>query len=363
MAVSLAGCAVALAFLFILQVPARAAPAGSPYDTVQTDGRVSAILLWGDRIYIAGNFRHVNGVPRTRLASMDAATGALRGWNPGANGAVYTLAASPDGTKIYAGGDFTSVGGVPHERLVALDPTTGRAVAGWRAGADGTVRTIAVAGNEVYLGGAFLHVDGRARTRLALVDGIDGSLAPNWHPSANNTVRKLTVSIDGTRIYAGGYFTAVSGQSRRYLATLSPALGTLLSWRPAIMRPVIDLVESGGYVFTAEGGTGGGAASAYDTTTGSVLWSRHADGDCQAVTVFDDEVFVGGHYDHFGGLLRRKFAAIDPVRGAVDPGWAPKADAGVWELTPDFLRGRLYAGGDFTSIGGQPQQGFASFSN
>lgn len=345
------------------QVPAFAAPSDSPDPgAVQADGRVSAVLRVGDRIYLAGSFQSVNGVPRPRLAAIDANTGALTGWSPRANRGVYTLAASADGSRIYAGGDFTAVNGVARNRLAALDAATGQPVPGWTPGADGTVRTIDVSGARVYVGGAFLNVSGQARTRLAMVDAATGAVSDAWRPGANNVVRKLAVSDDGARVYAGGHFTTVAGQSRRYLEALDPSTGSLLPWRTGIPRPVIDFEESGGRIFTAEGGPAGGAAGAYDTTTGASPWNVHADGDCQAITVHDGLVYVGGHYDVLAGQSRRKFAAVHPLTGALDPGWNPRGDRGVWELTPDAATGRLYAGGEFTAINGQPRTKLARFS-
>lgn len=85
-------------------------------------------------------------------------------------------------------------------------------------------------------------------------------------------------------------------------------------------------------------------------------------GDCQAITLYEGRVYVGGHFDVFAGQTRRKFAAVDPLTGALDPRWNPRGDRGVWELTPDAASGRLYAGGEFTTINGQPRSRLARFS-
>ena len=355
----LTGAAAGVPFL---QDPALAAPTSTPdANAVQADGRVSAILRVGGRIYLGGSFQHVNGAPRPRLAAIDATTGALTGWSPRADRGVYALAASADGSRIYAAGDFTAINGATRNRLAAIDATTGGPVA-WAAGADGTVRAIAVTGPRVYIGGDFLNVNGQARNRLALVDAASGALSEDWRPNANNAVRKLAVSADGNRVYVGGYFTGVTGQARRYLEALNPFSGALISWNPRISRPVIDFVESGSRIFTAEGGPSGGATAAYDTATGVASWSVHADGDCQAITFYQGRVYVGGHYDVFAGQSRRKFAAVDALTGKLDTQWVPRGDRGVWELTPDAAAGRLYAGGEFTIINGRTRQRFAQFS-
>lgn len=347
---------------------ASADPSNMPDEgTVQTNGSVYAILAVGDRVYLGGDFTTVNGQSRSRLAAIDATTGELTGWAPGANDSVRALAVSPDGASVYAGGAFTSVNGTTRNRLAAMDATTGTLTSWYPGTANSSVRAIAVSGNRVYLGGAFTTVNGQNRERLALVDGVTGALDPNWTPTADGTVRTLALSGDDSRLYAGGSFSYISGQSRPYLAALSATTGTRDdTWKPP--KPngqVFALALSGTRVYTAEGGYGG-AAAAYDAAgSGARAWSRSADGDAQAVAVLGEKVYVGGHFDVFASQTRHSFAAVDAATGALDSQWTPSASPsypGVWALTPDAARIRLYTGGDFTSISGQTHQRFAQFS-
>ena|SRR5919112_282049 len=346
--------------------------------TVQTDGRVTAVVASGGRVYFAGSFTHVDGVLRNRLAAVDASTGQLTSWDPNANDAVQALAVSSDGTRVYAGGPFTSVGGATRNRLAAIDAASGAVDPSWTPRANEAVRTIAVSGNRVYVGGRFTAVNGQARTRLAMVDATTGALDPTFAPSVNDWVRTLAVSADGTRLYAGGEFTTVNGLSRPYLAALSPATGAPDgAWtRPTTPNgPVFDLQESGGRLYSAEGGPGG-ALTAYDPATGGRLWRKSADGDVQALTVMGGEVYAGGHFLIFSSYNRQMFAAVDGATGVTDPTWAPSAHGAncssvwtpdpcsdfVWAMEADPATGRLYAGGDFRKVSGTPHAGFARFS-
>ncbi len=339
--------------------------------TVQTNGRVSAVLAVGDRVYLAGTFTQVTDADgtvfaRNRLAAVDATNGRLTGWDPSANGPVGALAASADGTRVYAGGSFTVVGGVARRRLVSLDAATGAADGRFRIGLDATVRAIAVRGARVYIGGDFVSVKGQNRPRLALIDGITGDLDPSWIPAADGTVRALTFSPEGTRLYAGGDFTTMSGRPSPHLAGLDAAGAGAPVWQP-LVNPngrVYNLAASGGRLYSAEGGPGGAVAS-YDAGAGAKVWSRHGDGDVQAVAALGNKVYIGGHFLRFGGQDRRFFAAVDAITGRLDA-WNPSGagtGSGVWSLAPSPPGTRVYAGGDFMRVSGQPRQHFAQFSD
>jgi trimeric autotransporter adhesin len=352
---------------------ALAATSGVPDNTPQTDGVVFSVLPLGNRIYLGGEFTHVDGVPRNHLAAIDATTGELTDWNPGANGKVFSLASSADGTRIYAGGAFTAVGGLTRNRLAAIDATTDAVDLGFKSATDKAVRAIAVSGNRLYIGGDFTAVKGQSRGHLALVDGTTGALDASWTPAADDTVRALATSPDGTRLYAGGRFTSISGHSRLRLAALDPAnAGTPLPWRTLVNPngPIIDLAVSGSRVYAAAGGVAG-AAEAYDTDTGARAWQVKGDGDVQAIAVMGGKTYIGGHFLKLAGQDRRFFAAADALTGALDSEWTPSGggaklsevpSTGVWDLAPDGPLGRLYAGTNFSTVSGQPHAGFVQFS-
>jgi Ca2+-binding RTX toxin-like protein len=334
--------------------------------TINTDGRISAIVASGNRVYIGGSFTSVDGVARNRLAAIDATTGQLTDWNPGANNNVFSLAASPDGSTIYAGGGFTEVGGTTRRRLVSLDASSGAVNTNFNIALGAPVRTIAVSGNSLYIGGDFTSVKGQSRSRLALINGTTGDLDPNWAPTADNSVWSLVFSPDGSRIYAGGDFTNVSGQPRPFLVGLDPTTGATV-WEP-LTDPngiVYDIATQGANVYSAEGGPGGEARS-YDALSGELVWKARGDGDPQTVTVLGDKLYIGGHFLKLMGNDRTFFAAVDATTGKLDPLWNPGgsgAGKGVWALTPDPLGTRLYAGGDFTGVSGATRLRFAQFSD
>src|SRR5262245_10360331 len=73
--------------------------------TYQTNGRVSAIVIVKNTVYIGGDFTAVRPpgaapgtreVPRAHVAAFRVDNGKLRRWNPHPNGSVDALAASSD---------------------------------------------------------------------------------------------------------------------------------------------------------------------------------------------------------------------------------------------------------------------------
>jgi trimeric autotransporter adhesin len=339
----------------------------------QPNGRVRAVLVSDNTIYLGGSFTSVDGLSRNRLAAIDANTGQLTDWAPSINKPVRALAVSSDGTRIYAGGEFTRAGGKVHNYVAEIDATTGAVIHSWNPSADAPVYALAVLGPRVYLGGAFGAVDGQSRTRLAAVDALTGALDPQWKPTVGGGVEARVLafapSTDGTRLYVGGEFGNISDKSgtksENNLAALDQFTGTLVNWdpRPTPPYPVLDLDATDAGVYVAGGG-GGGTGARFDAANGALLWSVRGDGDFNGVALLDDKAYFGGHFLSLtDGTVRKKFLAVNALTGALDPQWKPKAGKGSpWTLAADTSRVRLYAGGDFQTIASQPQQRLARFS-
>ena len=68
----------------------------------------------------------IGEVARNRIAAFNANTGALiTTFNPNANGMVYDLDVSNDGTKLYVAGSFTTIGGQTRQRIARLNLPSG----------------------------------------------------------------------------------------------------------------------------------------------------------------------------------------------------------------------------------------------
>jgi trimeric autotransporter adhesin len=367
--------------------------------TIGANGRIWSIVADQTRntVYLGGAFTQVTDTDgkiyqRNNLAAIDATTGRLlQNWNPNATrdssdtSMVRAMALSSDRTSLFAGGTFSTMSGQPHSRLAAIDTTTGQATS-WNPGKiTGSVYALAASASKLYAGGDITSVAGQPRERLAALSTSTGALDPTWKPRAHrldgnsSIVRALNLSEDGSLVYVGGFFNHISDDISDVrtgkLAAINATTGALnTTFRPNQDDVVLcmDVDVPGGNVYVGTDDPLEGIES-FNGTTGQLRWSvpgGHPDprsGAVQAITVWGDTVYAGGHGTLIGGLIRKRLYAADAATGKILD-WAPvipggEGSLGVWSLEVDAGRGRLYAGGDFTQVTGVPHQRFAQFSD
>jgi len=289
------------------------------------DGEVRSIAMQSDgKILVGGSFTNIGGQPRNRVARLDATTGLADSFNPnphGGIGGVYSIAVQPDG-KILVGGVFTNIGGEPRNRIARLDATTGLADS-FNPNANGSeIDSIAVqADGKILAGGDFTSVGGQLRNRIARLDPTTG-LADSFDPNANSVVISIAVGTDG-KILVSGVFTNVGGQPRNHIARLDPTTGLADSFDP----------NANGVVYSVAVGA-------------------------------DGNVLAGGDFNganSIGGQTRNWIARLDATTGLADS-FDPNANSLILSIALQ-ADGKVLAGGQFTTIGGQSRSLFARLSN
>lgn len=371
-------------------VPVKAATAGPTLEPTGQTGGAKASDYEGGRVYAVASAKGISylggafttmrpegvsfggrgTVVRNRLAAVDA-TGTITSWDPDANREVHAIGIGPDGT-VYVGGNFTTIGGVNRNHLAAVDPVTG-AVRSWNPDVGGEVHSLLIIKNRLYVGGNFASVGGRSRTRLAAFSLPTLNLVSTWQPAADSNVLALAVAPDDS-ILVGGFFGSVNGRTAQdFLADLDPTTGAVRSMASHPSFQVEGIAVSSSMVITGEGGPGG-KVQGFAWPGMSLRWTAQFDGDVQATAVRNTDVYVGGHYVNYcrGGtgsgapfqcdvpIARGKLAALDVTTGTLDA-WNPQANGPLGVFALSARPKSLLVGGEFTTIHGIHQQGFARF--
>jgi hypothetical protein len=331
----------------------------------------------GPALYAGGDFTTAGGQSANRIARWDG-----RSWSSlgsGMNDNVFALAVFDDGSgsgpALYAGGGFTTAGGQSANRIARWNASSWSPLG---SGLDNRVLALAVfdsgsgSGPALYAGGSFTTAGGESASRIARWDGI------SWSPlgsGMDSSVQALTNFDDGSgsgpALYAGGLFTTAGGQSANNIAR----------WDGSSWSPLGSGLDNGVLAVTVfDDGSGSGqalyaggefqAGGNLDRLWGVARWTSTAwfalAGDMErvpsvrALCVFDDQtghgpqLYVGGRFQSAGGLSVNRIARWD---GSSWSALGGGMDSAVQVLTVfDDGSGSgpaLYAGGIFTTAGGQ----------
>lgn len=381
------------------------------------DDRIEAMATDSSgNVYVAGYFTTIGGQPRSNVARLSGSgTGAADpSWIPSVGGYTSDLRIGPDG-MIYVVGDFIVVNSRLVGGMARLSPTNAAIDDSWRPlGADSSVLAIDFAPDgDAVIGGAFSSIEGQeaagyvriddaanvvdaastdmpgfVRTALRQRDGglvvggrfwkagsvrrnnvarfqRDGDLDPDWNPSIEGDfafVYALAEDAAG-RVYIGGSYDTVEGLARRNLVRYawSGGVGTLdPTWNPQPDGPVIslatandgsvyvggDFAEIGGQPrarIAKLSGDGGGSA-----VTG---WEGSANERVLALALAPSgDVYAGGVFTSIGGENIPYLARLSGATGVADPIWAPTPDNWVYDIAVG-AGDAVYAAGLFEQVG------------
>ena len=162
------------------------------------------------------------------------------------------------------------------------------------------------------------NVYGSATSQVAMLTVLYWSSPDAFNPGANDVVYCTAVLADG-KILAGGYFTALGGQSRSYLGRLN-ADGTLdAGFNPGADYPVYSLaVQSDGKIVVGGGfkALGGQSRSRLGRLNGDgtldTSFNPGADGPVYSLAVqADSKIVVGGAMATLGGQGRSRLGRLN----------------------------------------------------
>jgi hypothetical protein len=340
-----------------------------------TDGQVFALKVAGTQVYVGGQFEKLGGQTRNGLAKVAGTTGGDLGWIPnptfgGGGGLIMAIEVSDD--SVYIGGVFSNIGGQPVRNLAKLSATSGTAAANFAPNPDDIVLSLASSGATLYAGGDFNNIAGQSRPTLARLDAGTGALTTfNANMVSTDSVRALAVG--GSDLYLGGFLTSVGGQTRIAMSKVDGTSGAVRPFDPQIgdfdaTVSVKTLAVAGTSVYA------GGDLSFVNRVTRHGIAALDADGvptsfnpdagpggpntfnDVSAIAIKDNAIYLGGNFTSMGGQPRNRIAKVS-LDGTLDPTFNPNATGGNIPGVDTIVvtDSDVYAGGDFSSIGGQPR--------
>lgn len=189
-------------------------PAGSVINAlvVHDDGT-------GPALYAAGSFTGIGGVAASRIAKWNGTQWTPLGAGLGSSGYCLASMGSGASARLIVGGIFVNAGGAPAVEIAQWDG------AGWApmgAGLGGLgVYSLAIydeghgAGPQLFAGGEFTGSGSPGYARIARWNGTAWSGLSASGGGASSGVYSMGVFDDGTgagpALYAGGFFTTISG--------------------------------------------------------------------------------------------------------------------------------------------------------
>jgi hypothetical protein len=337
--------------------------------SADTDGQVLALATDGQTVWVGGRFSKFDSAKRSRIAAIDANTGALTAFNPGAAGVNPSSLFSPhtpggvnalalDGSTLYVGGDFTQIAGHDRSNIAALDAPSGHAKV-YEPDANAPVDAVAVSSREVFAGGEFSSAQGLPRVGIAAIRADTGALTP-FYADTDGPVYSFAFSPG--KLWAGGDFSTVRGAKHANLVALRPSTGQPLRSGASPDGPVYAIATGSNALYL--GGDFlkiGGRRRARLAEIGSngALRRFRADTDSAvyALSHVGTTLYAGGTFSHLAGHSRSFLGAVRASDGKLLR-FAPNPNGQIYTLLP--AAGRLFVGGAFTQMGRTFRNGLAA---
>ncbi|MFC1552522.1 T9SS type A sorting domain-containing protein [Candidatus Latescibacterota bacterium] len=269
-------------------------------DTVET------LSVYDGKLIAGGKFTSAGKVKANRIAAWDGLS-----WSPLGSGMnIFVNALTVYDGKLIAGGFFTTAGGIDANRIAAWDGSSWSPLG---SGMNGYVSDLTVYNGKLIAGGMFTTAGGIDANRIAAWDGS------SWSPLGSGIDRSyfdpqinaLTV-YDGKLITGGNLFPA-GGESANNIpawnGTSWSPIGSGLGGTVSALTVYNGILIAGGYFTTADG-VEVNRITAWDGLSWSPLGSGISDvvlpdvyvqTYVEALTVYDEELIVGGKFTVAGG--------------------------------------------------------------
>ena len=284
------------------------------------------------KIFVAGDFRIINGVNKNSLArfNTDGTLDMSFNTGSGANDAIFSIAFQSNG-KIIVSGLFTNYNGVTVGRIArlntdgTLDQTFNTTGVGFNSnlGGNNEISDVKVLPDDkIIIGGVFTTYNGTAQNRLAKLNS-DGSLDTTFvvGTGPSSTVLVIETEADGD-ILIGGNFNNYNGTVSPRFARIKPngAFDTTFVIGTGAEQPVRSIVvQPDGKILVA------GFFTVFNNVSKNGITRLNTDGtqdsafnvaglDAVIISVAlqaDGKMIVGGSFTMIAGATRQCIARLN----------------------------------------------------
>jgi uncharacterized delta-60 repeat protein len=213
---------------------------------------------------------------------------------------------------------------------------------------------------KIYVGGTFTSISGQSQPFLARLNP-NGTLDTTYTPTLNGGVQTLVLQPDG-KLLVGGSFTSADGIVRGFIMRLNPDGSVDGPFNPTANGKInlIYLLSNGQMIISGlfsdlspNGASAigiNGFARLNSDGTLDETWNPNPSGGSVFTIVpqSDGNWIVGGEFTSIGGVGRSGIARMTPD-GVVDTTFNPNPNAGVYSVVIQS-DGKIVLGGGFTLI-------------
>lgn len=339
---------------------------------------LEAFLLRDGKILITGNFSQYANTARNRIARLNSDGTLDTSFNPNFGAEYVRVVAVQSDEKIIVNGNFTTFGGVPRNRLARLN-ADGSLDSSFEVGSGlsnaGVQKGLIQPDGKILLVGKFNSYNGTARDGIVRINtngSLDTSFVPGLEGSSNE-ISDLSLTADG-KIYVAGYIASTftifrlnaDGSLDKSFNTGNAATGARIF--SILVQPDGKVLVGGGFdSFFINGrikvhyrlfrfNPDGSVDETFTTQAGNSASS----GDVRALKLQSNgKILVGGDFTYLNGAMRGGIGRLnsdDSLDNSFVGFFGSFTTINVFHLLPD---GKIYVGGNFTTLGTSFKQFFA----
>ena len=324
------------------------------------DQAVLSLHANGTNLYVGGQFGNIAGARRTGMAAF-AGTSLVSTFNPECTnsfGTIYSISAGASAGSIFVGGNVGTFGGINSPYLAYHGSTTN--LLGLRPKPNGLVHALSTDGSRLFVGGAFNNISGQTRYNVSAYTVSSGALttfnddAHEIFNASNRGSGVRAMAVAAGSIYVGGYFYGVGGDKNN-LVKVNFASSALQAWAPnpdftvnGISTIGTSIYALGG--FSNIGGQSRSTLASVDATTGlATTFISVSDGIITGIGASGSQLMVHGTFGK-GGVTNRNYAAAFSLDGTTLLPWNPAPDNHVNTLAANSTT--VAVGGYFSNLAG-----------